>query len=97
MRKEILWLTLSDAPVHYGREGWVEKNSYFNGGRRESGGVMNFSSFLFYSVWIPSLRRVPPTSGGSSPLVNSTTRNTLKDPGRDLLYKSPVYFSIQSS
>lgn len=49
-------------------------------------------SFLFYSVWIPRLKKVPPTSGGSSPFVNPETPSRTQLPETcfpNLLYTSP--------
>lgn len=70
----------------------MERNSYFmvegvagEGGDREI-------LFLLCSVWIPSLKKGPPTSGGSSPLVNPETPSRTQLPEScfpNLLYTSP--------
>lgn len=77
--------------VHYReRAGWrATATSWWKGmGERET----ERFSFLFYSVWIPSLKKVPPTSGGSFPLVNPETPSRTQLPETcfpNLLYTSP--------
>lgn len=63
-----------------------------HGGRRWGERKTERFSFLFYSVWIPRLKKVPPTSGGSSPFVNPETPSRTQLPETcfpNLLYTSP--------
>lgn len=90
-RERIVLLTISDAQSIMER-GQGGEQQLLHGGRGWGERKTERFSFLFYSVWIPRLKKVPPTSGGSSPFVNPETPSRTQLPETcfpNLLYTSP--------